>query len=107
VLTPDLGKLARLYVEDPERLCAMWKDFVGVDLELGTAGEVFNLGMRYAGHTFLYDGESFARLAAQCGFVARQVAYNESEVPALRGVDLRSPANALSLYFDCYRLDRT
>ena len=103
VLTPDMGKLARLYLDDPEQLKTLWKHFVGVPLLLDSAGEVFNLGMRFAGHTFLYDEETFRALAARCGFDARRVDYRQSEVAELRGLDLRSPENAVSLYFDCYR----
>jgi len=103
VLTPDMRRLARLYLDDPEQLKTLWENYVGVPLLLDTAGEVFNLGMRFAGHTFLYDEETFKALAARCGFDARKVEYRESEVPELRGLDLRSPENAVSLYFDCYR----
>jgi hypothetical protein len=77
---------------------------VGVPLTYGTAAEILNVGMRFAGHTFLYDAETFGRLAATCGFEARRVTYHESEHPALRGLDLRSPETAISLYFDCYKL---
>jgi predicted SAM-dependent methyltransferase len=104
VLTPDMGKLADLYLNDPGQLKTMWSQYVGVPLSLDTAGEVFNLGMRFAGHTFLYDEQTFQALALQCGFEARRVEYQQSEVAELRGLDLRSPENAISLYFDCYRL---
>jgi len=103
VLTPDMRRLAQLYLDDPEQLKTLWNRFVGVPLLLDTAGEVFNLGMRFAGHTFLYDEESFKALAARCGFDARRVDYRHSEIPELRNLDLRSPENAVSLYFDCYR----
>ena len=103
VLTPDMRKLADLYLNDPDHLRALWTEHVGVPLSLGTPGEMFNMGMRFAGHTFLYDEETFAALGAKCGFDVRLVGYQESEVPALRGLDLRSPENAISLYFDCYR----
>jgi predicted SAM-dependent methyltransferase len=105
VLTPDLGMLARLYTEDPGRLCHLWTTYVGVPLRTGTAGEVFNLGMRHAGHTFVYDAETFIRVMRDAGFVARRAAYNQSEVPELRDLDLRNPDNAISMYFDCYRAD--
>ena len=103
VLTPDMQKLAHLYLNDPAQLKTIWKTFVGVPLALETAGEIFNLGMRFAGHTFLYDELTFKALAARCGFEARRVGYRQSEVPELRGLDLRSPENAISMYFDCYR----
>jgi len=103
VLTPDMQKLARLYLDDPRRLEELWKRFVGVPLSLNTPGEIFNIGMRFAGHTFLYDAETFQALASSCGFDARKVAYQHSEVPELCGLDLRSPDNAVSMYFDCYR----
>jgi predicted SAM-dependent methyltransferase len=103
VLTPDMRKLAHLYLNEPEQLKSLWKRFVGLSLSLETAGEIFNLGMRFAGHTFLYDEETFKTLAARCGFDARRVEYQQSEVSGLRGLDLRSPENAVSLYFDCYR----
>jgi predicted SAM-dependent methyltransferase len=103
VLTPDMQKLAHLYLNDPLRLKSMWKEFVGVPLELDTAGEIFNIGMRFAGHTFLYDAETFTALSSSCGFDARRVEYQQSEVTELCGLDLRSPENAISMYFDCYR----
>jgi hypothetical protein len=81
----------------------MWTRFVGVPLSLDTPGEIFNIGMRFAGHTFLYDDETFTALTARCGFDARRVEYQQSEIPELRGLDLRSPENAISMYFDCYR----
>jgi len=103
ILTPDLEKMARLYLEAPDRLLELWKTFVGIPLAADTAGEVFNLGMRFAGHTFVYDGQTFSKVLADAGFDARRVEYNQSEVPELQGLDLRSPDNAISMYFDCYR----
>jgi predicted SAM-dependent methyltransferase len=103
ILTPDLEELARLYLHDQERLKHLWTEHVRVPLQTGTAGEIFNIGMRFAGHTFLYDAETFTRLATECGFEAKRVEYQQSEVPQLRGLDLRSPENAVSMYFDCYR----
>jgi predicted SAM-dependent methyltransferase len=104
ILTPDLEKLARLYLEDQDRLKFLWNEHVRVPLHIGTAGEIFNTGMRFAGHTFLYDAETFTRLASECGFNARRVSYQESELAELRGLDLRSPEDAVSMYFDLYRL---
>jgi len=104
ILVPDLELMARLYLDDPERLKALWNEHVGIPLLTGTAGEVFNLGMRFAGHAFMYDGETFARLLADCGFRARRQAFNQSEIPELRGLDLRGPENSVSMHFDCYRL---
>lgn len=103
VLTPDLRKLAQLYLNEPAKLQTIWKSFVGVPLSLDTAGEIFNIGMRFAGHTFLYDEETFTALTSRCGFDARRVEYQQSDIPGLRGLDLRSPENAISMYFDCYR----
>ena len=103
ILTPDLERLAQLYLHEQEQLKTLWSEHVGVALQTGTAGEIFNIGMRFAGHTFLYDAETFSKLAEECGFEVRRVEYQQSEVPELSGLDLRSPENAVSMYFDCYR----
>jgi len=105
ILTPDVEQLARLYLHHPEALKTLWREHVGVPLVYGTAGEILNVGMRFAGHTFLYDAETFGRLAAECGFRAERVSFRNSAHEALRGLDLRSPDDAISLYHDCYRLD--
>jgi predicted SAM-dependent methyltransferase len=104
VLTPDVEQLARLYLHEPEKLQSLWRDHVGVPLVYGTAAEILNTGMRFAGHTFLYDAATFTRLAADCGFRAERVSFQTSEFPELRGHDLRSPDNAISLYHDCYKV---
>ena len=103
ILTPDVEQLARMYLHQPDELKGLWRDHVGVPLSYGTAAEILNVGMRFAGHTFLYDAETFARLAADCGFRAERVTFQASEFPELRGHDLRSPDNAISLYHDCYK----
>ena len=103
VLTPDLALVTRLYLEDPQRLLDLWNRFVGIELKTGTAGEVVNLATRMSGRQFLFDRETLAALARDCGFEPREVAYQESDIPELRGIDLRSPDDALSLYLDCYR----
>lgn len=105
VLTPDVEQLARLYLHDPESLKTLWREHVGVPLVYDTAAEILNTGMRFAGHTFLYDAETFARLAADCGFRAERVTFRQSAHEALRGLDLRSPETAVSLYHDCRKLD--
>ena len=104
ILTPDVEQLARLYLQEPAALKALWRDHVGVPLRYGTAAEILNVGMRFAGHTFLYDADTFAQLAADSGFRAERVSFQHSEFPALRGHDLRSPDTAISLYHDCYKL---
>jgi len=104
VLTPDVEQLARLYLHEPEKLKALWRNHVGVPLRYGTAAEILNVGMRFAGHTFLYDAETFAQLAADSGFSAKRVSFQTSEHAELRGHDLRSPEMAISLYHDCYKI---
>lgn len=103
ILTPDVEKLCRMYINEPEALKTLWLDHVGVPLKFGTGAEIVNVGMRFAGHTFLYDAETFTALAESCGFQVKRAAYNESDHPELRGLDLRSPETAISLYFDCYK----
>jgi predicted SAM-dependent methyltransferase len=100
ILTPDVEQLARMYLERPAELLALWRANVPVPLELDTAAEVLNLGMRFAGHTFLYDAETLARLLAECGFQPQRCEFNRSAFPELCGIDLRSPENAISLYFE-------
>ena len=104
VLTPDVEKLAQLYLEQPDRLLWLWRDAVSTPLVLGTAAEVFNLGMRIAGHTFLYDAETFSGMAEACGFRVQRTTYQQSSYEDLRGLDLRDPDHAISLYCDCVKL---
>lgn len=104
LLTPDLEKLLRLYCGGDAGLLDMWRDSVGLPLSVGTLGEVVNRAMRLGGHTFLYDQETLERVLSDCGFSAVRVDYNQSGVPALRGLDLRKPDETLAMYYDCYRL---
>lgn len=104
LLTPDLAKLAGMYVNRDPRLLQLWRDNVPIPLKTGSHCEVLNLGMRLGGHTFLYDAPTLKHVLSECGFDGREVSFNQSAEPELRGIDLRSPDNAISMYFDCYRV---
>lgn len=100
VLTPDLKRFARAYVDDPGHLVRIWNHAVGVPLPNGTAGDVLNLGMKLAGR-WQYDVETFSRIAARAGLDTIESAYGESRHPAMRGIDLRKPDEAVSMYLEC------
>jgi SAM-dependent methyltransferase len=100
VLTPDLERLMRTYLERPDHLLAIWHTAVGVPLPIGEAADVVNLGMQLAGR-WQYDFPSLARVAARAGFDCERVAYNTSRHAPLNGVDLRNPDEAVSLYAEC------
>ena len=100
VLTPDLARFMRMYLDEPARLVEIWNASVGVPLPNATAGDVVNLGMKLAGR-WQYDVETFTRIAARAGLDTAVVRYRESRHPALRDVDLRRPAEAVSMYLEC------
>ena len=100
LLTPDLEKFARTYLEQPTWLVDTWEKFVGVPLKTRTACEVFNVGIRMAGQ-FHFDRSTFRKAAALSGFHAYEVTANTSDYPELRGIDLRRPNESISMYFEC------
>ncbi len=100
ILTPDLKKFAQLYLDDGPELKRLW-DFVGLPLKTSSHCEIFNIGMRMAGHTFLYDAPTFERVVAECGLTPTAVKYNQSDHAPLRDIDLRSPEIAISMYYEC------
>lgn len=100
VLTPDLARFARMFLEEPERLVRFWATGVGVPLPTGTAADVLNLGMKLAGR-WQYDVETFSRVAAEAGFDTIVSRYGESRHAAMRGIDLRRPDEAVSMYLEC------
>ena len=106
VLTPDLYQLARRYLKGDKKLLELWKKQVGVPLRTGSLCELFNLGMRLGGHTFLFDGALLVTVLKECGFELKKVRYNWSEEAPLCGLDIRSPQTALSMYYDCYKGER-
>lgn len=100
VLTPDLARFARLFLDDPATLIRFWTTAVGVPLPTGSAADVLNLGMKLAGR-WQYDVETFSRVASQAGFDTVVSRYGESRHPSMRGIDLRRPDEAVSMYLEC------
>jgi len=101
LLTPDLAKLARMYLDDPATLVDLWNRTVGVPVTTGTACEVVNLAMELAGR-FQYDSATLIQLAAAAGFDAVRVGYRESRFAALANLDLRKPDESVSMYHELY-----
>ncbi|MBS0569059.1 MAG: methyltransferase domain-containing protein [Proteobacteria bacterium] len=104
LLTPDLEKLAHKYLQEPEWLLKVWDHFVGLPLKTRSACEIFNLGMRLGGK-FHYDRPTLIQVAAACGLRAYETAFGQSEHAPLRGIDLRRPEDAVSMYLECVRAD--
>ncbi|HWQ94628.1 MAG TPA: methyltransferase domain-containing protein [Gammaproteobacteria bacterium] len=101
LLTPDLERFARKYLQEPDWLVATWNTHVGVPLRTGSACEVLNLGLRIGGQ-FQYDKGTFARVADECGFAAVEASFRHSTHPELRDLDLRAPDESISMYFECH-----
>ncbi len=107
VLTPNLYQFAKRYVAGDRGLLKLWDEQVGLPLKIRTLAEVFNLGMRLGGHTFLYDAETLVHVLEGVGFEPRKVSYNSSRESELRGLDIRSPRTGVSLYYECYKKETT
>ena len=101
LLTVDLRRLVDLYVRGDDKLLELWETGVGLPLRTRTLGEVLNEGMRRCGHRFVFDEQTLRIVLEAAGFTVERVAYNQSEHPELRNLDLRDPATALSMYFEC------
>ena len=100
LLTPNLERFARMYLEQPERLLQTWEMFVGVPLKTRTACEVFNIGLHLAGD-FHYDPATFKIVAAEYGFSAYEVEDGQGEHLELQAIDLRRAHESVSMYFEC------
>ena len=103
LLTPDLDQLVRLYLARDRRLKALWEREVGIPLLTGTLGELVHTALTFADQRSFFDEETLRALLEPLGFQVERVGYQHSRFEALRGIDLRSPDNAISLYLDCVR----
>lgn len=104
VLTPDLAKLARMYVDDGAALVDLWNRSVGVPVTTGTACEVLNLAIELAGR-FQFDSPTLMKLARDAGFEAVRVGYRESRFAQLAALDMRLPHETVSMYHELYPRD--
>lgn len=103
LLTPDLSVLLHMYVRGDARLRQLWDESVGIPLLTGTLGELVNKAMTFGGHRFFYDEPTLRAVLEPAGFQVHRVDYNHSAFAELRGLDLRRPGEAISMYFDCVR----
>ena len=103
LLTPDLGQLVDHYQRRDPRLLALWEREVGIPLITRTHAELVHAALTFAGQRSFHDEDSLRALAETAGFEVHRVGYNESAFEALRGLDQRSPDNAISLYLDCIK----
>jgi hypothetical protein len=101
VLTPDLARLVRMYLQAPAALVELWDRTVGVPVTTRSGCEVINLAMELAGR-FQYDSETLIALASAAGFDAVRVDYRQSRHPALVGLDYREPHESVSMYHELY-----
>jgi predicted SAM-dependent methyltransferase len=103
VLTPNVYEFAKRYIKRDKGLLKLWDEQIGVPLRTRSHCELFNLGMRLGGHTFLYDRETLLHVLKECGFEPKRVSYQLSDDKELRGLDVRSPQTAISLYYECHK----
>ena len=106
VLMPSLSKLldyTASYRPDAS-------EFLHQTYGVVTGADALNIGLRFSGHRWLHDQDSFARLARMCGLDAVPTTCATSTVPELCGVNLRDETNSLSFANDLRKeqsVDRT
>lgn len=103
LLTPDLAVLVDHYQRGDTRVLALWKREVGIPLVTDTLGELMHAALTFAGQKSFYDEQTLRALLEPIGFEATRAGFNQSAWPELRGLDQRSPDNAISLYLDCVK----
>ena len=103
LLTPDLAVLVDHYQRGDTRVLELWKREVGIPLVTDTLGELLHAALTFAGQKSFYDEATLRALLEPIGFEVQRVGFNQSAWPELRGLDLRSPDNAISLYLDCVK----
>jgi predicted SAM-dependent methyltransferase len=97
LLTPNLRTFALAYINRSEKDLAWYTERFGAT----THAEMFNLGMRSWGHTFIYDEETLLKTVLECGFKPQRVSFNESEKEQLCGLDFRnSGEDSHTMYFE-------
>ncbi len=94
VLTPNLVTFARCYLERDTNSLKWYTDSFGVR----TYAEMFNMGMRMGGHTFLYDEETLDLVLDEAGFEVIPTIFNQSSHSELCGLDIRG--DGMSIYRD-------
>ncbi|MFA9564163.1 MAG: methyltransferase domain-containing protein [Acidimicrobiales bacterium] len=95
ILTPDLLIFAKTYINREQTSL----DWYGESFGTKTFGEMFNMGMRMGGHTFLYDEETLDLVLESVGFEVFTGSFNESPSPELSDLDIRG--DGMSIYRDC------
>jgi SAM-dependent methyltransferase len=104
LLSPDLRRLVRLYVEaidnNDTHLVDLWNEGVGIPLKTNMAAEVLNVGIRNL-HNFVYDEDMLTRVLQDCGFEVKMVGFQQAGPKELQGLDVRSPEDATYMYFEC------
>jgi predicted SAM-dependent methyltransferase len=99
LLTPDLAMLVQCYLERDANALKWYKDKLGAR----TYAEMFNMGMRMGGHTFLYDEDILDILLTEAGFEALPATFNRSAHAGLCNLDIRS--DGMRIYRDCRKPD--
>lgn len=86
ILMPSLSRLLETY-ERFSRLRS--NEFLNTPYGAETAADQLNYGMRFTGHRWLHDQQSFQRIATMCGFEAIATDCTTSSVNQLSGLNLR------------------
>lgn len=102
VLMPDLSGLVRSGQEFDAK---QREAFFVRDFGVSSGADAINLGMRFGGHRWLHDPESFAALARRCGFEPISTSCRESTLPELCDLNLRDESNSLSFATDLRKVE--
>lgn len=100
MLIPSLERLVEAYQQRPDWLIEHWNRAVGLPLRPETAGHLFNLALKL-NPGFMFDRATLVELLDESGFALREVGYNDSPHPELRGLDDRRPEQSISVYYEC------
>jgi SAM-dependent methyltransferase len=100
LLVPSLERLIAAWRERPDWLLEHWQRAVGLPLDPPSAGHLVNLALKL-NPGFFFDRPTLDALLAEAGFRVREVDFQTSPHPELRGLDDRRPDQSVSVYLEC------